>query len=272
VTGLLAAATAAGLCTALLCAPSPRRLLRSRGAGARARGWTGARPVAPRSVLLAPVAVLCAALLVGVLGPSAVLLCASAALVAAGAVWLHAGGRRRRAAEQGRRQTIEACDALVAELAAGQPATRALQRTAEQHPALWPAARAGMLGGDVAAALRGASAAPGSAGLGSVGSAWQVAEGSGAGLVTALQRVAESLRADDAVQAEVAAALAPARATARLLAVLPVFGLLLGSGIGGDPLGLLLRTAGGNALLLAGVVLALSGTVWVERLADRVQV
>jgi tight adherence protein B len=205
------------------------------------------------------------------LGVSGVLLAASLTVLVGGVGWLHTCGRRRREAERGRRETLESCDALTAELRAGQPAAQALHRAAEQHPALLPAARACVLGGDVPGALRAGAAEPGRAGLRVVAAAWQVAEGSGSGLVTTLQRVADSLRADDATTAEVAASLSPARATARMLAVLPVLGLLLGSGLGGDPLGLLLGSVVGNTLLLTGVLLALAGTVWVERLAARAE-
>jgi tight adherence protein B len=281
---VLTSAMLAGLGAAVLCRPGPRRALRGRlrpgGAADRAwwgwRGWWATPLRDPGPVLLrvacwvVPAVVLVAALL-AVLGPSGLLLACTAALVTVGVGWLHAVGRRRGDVERGRRRTVEVCDALAAEMRAGQPAVRALQRTAEEHPLLQAAARACALGGDVPAALRGTGDAPGAGGMATVAAAWQVAEGSGSGLAAALQRVADSLRAEEAARAEVAAGLAPARATARLLAVLPVFGLLLGMGIGGDPLALLLSTLGGNVLLLAGSGLALAGTVWVERLAQRVE-
>lgn len=268
----LCCALAAAGCVAVLRGPGPRRLVRTRlsGAGTVAPSAPAERRRLSRAGRTLVPAACCAALLL-VLGPSGMLLAVAAALLVAGGAWLHASARRRRAAERGRRETIEACDALSAEMRAGQAASRALHRAAEQHPALWPAARACLLGGDVPAALRRHANSPGCTGMAAVAAAWQVAEGSGAGLVGALDRVAEALRADDATRAEVTAALSPARATARLLAVLPAFGLLLGSGLGGDPLGLLLRTPAGNGLLLAGVALALAGTFWVERLALRVE-
>jgi tight adherence protein B len=267
---LLAAATTGGLAAALLCRPSPVGLLArvdARGPAARQRRVVPWRWSATAAVATVPTC----AVLVAAFGPSSLLLAASCAVVLGGAAWLHGGARLRRATARGRRQTIEGCDALVAELRAGQPPGRALLRAAEHHPALMPTARAAALGGDVPAALRQAAALPGQAGLAAVAAGWQVSEASGAGLASVLRRVTEGLREDDTLQAEVAAALAPARATARLLAVLPAFGLLLGSGLGGDPVGLLVRTAAGNTLLLGGVILALAGTVWVERLADRAQ-
>jgi len=274
VTAVLASAAAAGLCVALLCRPGPPRLGRGPHAGAVVVGSASAalRPRGrPPLVLTVAFALAGAVGLLAVLGPSAVLLTASVALVVAGGAWLQAGARRRRRADLGRRRTVETCDALVAELGAGQPPARALQRAAEAHHGLGAAARAGLLGADIPAALRQASAAPGCAGLATVAAAWQVAEGAGSGLVASLRQVSVGLRADDEVRVEVAASLAPARATARLLAALPAFGLMLGAGLGGHPVALLLATPVGNALLLAGVTLALAGTVWVERLADQVQ-
>jgi tight adherence protein B len=275
VTAVLASATLAGLCVALVSRPGPPRLdARSGGDAAVHPGSTGwiRRPTTPMALVVGAVAggAGLPAVLLAVLGASAVLLTASAVLVAGGAAWLRSGARRRHRADLGRRRTVEACDALVAELRAGQPPGLALQRATEGHQGLRPAARAAVLGGDVPVALRQASTDPGCAGLATVAAAWQVAEGSGSGLAASLQQVSVGLRADDEVRVEVAASLAPARATARLLAVLPVFGLLLGAGLGGHPVSLLLSTPGGNGLLLAGVCLALAGTCWVERLADQV--
>ena len=73
---------------------------------------------------------------------------------------------------------------------------------------------------------------------------------------------------EDATRREVVAALEPPRATARLLALLPVFGLLLGTGIGADPWGFLVGTPVGVGCLAAGCALGLAGLTWVERLAD----
>jgi tight adherence protein B len=273
VTALFASATAAGLCVALLCRTGPPRLHHHPHPARRvvvAPAGQVPRRREPAAVLVVGTGV-GGALLLGALGPSALLLAASAALVAGGAFWLHAAARARRRADQGRRRTFEACDALVAELRAGQPPTHALQRAGDVHSGLRAAARAGVLGGDVPAALRHLSTEPGCAGLATVAAAWQVAERSGSALVPSLQQVSVALRADAELRVEVEASLAPARATARLLAVLPVFGLMLGAGLGGHPVALLVSTPLGTALLLAGAALALTGTVWVERLADEVQ-
>lgn len=271
---VLVAATGAGVCVVLLTRPDPPALLRARlGAGRRpSPELPFPRPDGLRSVARRwPLAVAAAVVVLALLRPSALLLWACGAGVTVGVLWLHAGARRRRSADRTRRQTIECCDALVAELRAGQPSVSALSRAAEQHPLLLPAARAAALGAEVAPVLDEIGALPGAAGMRAVAAAWRVAVGSGGGLVAVLERVAAALRTEESTRIEVAAALSPARATARMLAVLPAFGLLLGSGLGGDPLGFLLSSMVGHLLLLAGVTLALAGTAWVERLAHRVQ-
>jgi tight adherence protein B len=191
-------------------------------------------------------------------------------LVSGGLRIARSRGARAEAAQR-RRAVVEMCDAVAAELRAGQPALRALLRVAEEHPDLAPAGRAAELGGDVPAALEALSAAPGAAGFKSIAAAWRVADRSGAGLAVVLDRVSNTLRSDQAAVREVEASLGPPRATARMLAVLPFLGLLLGAGIGGDPLAFLVRTGAGNACLVVGCGLALVGVWWVERLADAVE-
>jgi tight adherence protein B len=68
----------------------------------------------------------------------------------------------------------------------------------------------------------------------------------------------------------VAAELAAAHATARMLAVLPIGVLLLGSGIGGDPVGFLLGSTAGLVCLALGLGLSFAGLTWLERIADGV--
>jgi hypothetical protein len=86
-----------------------------------------------------------------------------------------------------------------------------------------------------------------------------------------LDSIAGSLRSDEDLRAEVTAALGPARSTARLLAVLPVFGLVLGTSMGAHPLGFLLQTAAGWFCLVGGALLAVAGMWWVERLVRAVE-
>jgi tight adherence protein B len=119
----------------------------------------------------------------------------------------------------------------------------------------------------VPAALRSAATLPGAEALASVAACWQVAQRNGAGLATALRRLTESLRAEEALRREIASQLAGARATARLLAALPALGLLLGSGLGGRPLDVLLHTPYGLACLVGGVTMQVTGVWWTDQIA-----
>jgi tight adherence protein B len=83
--------------------------------------------------------------------------------------------------------------------------------------------------------------------------------------------LSRALRDDDDVRREVAASLGPTRATGRLLAILPVFGLGLGYSMGADPLSVLLGTTFGSLCLAAGASLAAGGLLWIDRIADRAE-
>jgi tight adherence protein B len=64
--------------------------------------------------------------------------------------------------------------------------------------------------------------------------------------------------------------LAAAQTTARLLAVLPLGVLLLGGGLGGDPLGFLLTTTPGLVCLCSGLALEYAGLLWLARIGEQV--
>ncbi|GAA2759969.1 type II secretion system F family protein [Actinopolymorpha rutila] len=172
--------------------------------------------------------------------------------------------RRRRAA------LWEATETVAAELRAGRSADQALAAAAGVLPDLAPAAAVSRMGGDVPAALRAVSA-PGTAPLRRLAVAWSVAGGTGAGLAVVLERIAHGMRAEERLREEVAGTLAAPRATARMLAVMPLLGLALGAGVGANPLTFLLRTPYGLGCLLLGTLLAATGVWWVERLAARAE-
>jgi len=52
--------------------------------------------------------------------------------------------------------------------------------------------------------------------------------------------------------------------------VLPLGVLLLGSGIGGDPVGFLTGSTAGLVCLALGIALSFGGLLWLERIAGRV--
>ncbi|MEP6665179.1 MAG: type II secretion system F family protein [Nocardioidaceae bacterium] len=200
-------------------------------------------------------------------------------LVVAGGFAIAAVGQRvlgrwqaRRLRVERQHAVIEVCDALAAEMRAGLPAVRAIERAFDTWPEWSPVVSSARLGGDVAEILRGCAERPGSEGLRAVAAAWEVAGRSGAGLADVLDRVAAGLRSDDEARAEVTAALGPPRATAKLLAALPVFGLGLGVSMGAHPVAFLLVSKVGLVCLAAGVILALLGVLWVEHLADAAEV
>ena len=162
---------------------------------------------------------------------------------------------------------IEVCDALSAELRAGLPAERVLERAFSSRTEWGSVASAARLGGDVPEAIRRAAAEQGAEGLRAVAAGWEVAHQSGAALASVLERIAAGLRSDDEARSEVTACLGPPRATAKLLAALPVFGLALGSSMGARPITFLLTTNAGLLCLALGSALACLGVIWVERLA-----
>lgn len=200
-----------------------------------------------------------------VLALGAILLCATAAVLR-----LLAVARRRRTAARREEHVLEVCEVLVSELRAGQPPVTAVGRGVEVWPEFEAVSSAARLGADVPTALRRLGETPGASGLREVADAWVVSQGSGGGLAVALGQVAAAAREAQGTRRVIVSELASAQATARLVAVLPVVTLVMGSGVGGDPWGFLLRTPVGLSCLAAGLALALVGLTWIDRIADAV--
>jgi tight adherence protein B len=188
-----------------------------------------------------------------------------------------AGGRalwRRRVQTQLAARTtgavVEVCDLLAAELAAGRPPEAALDEAASAWPGLRPVADTCRLGGDVPGALRLLAETPGAGGLRLMAGAWAVSQRAGAGLAGSARRVADVCRLDQSTRRAVAGELSSARATARLVAGLPVLALVMGTGSGADPWRFLLATPYGLACLAGGLAIELLGLWWIEMLARAV--
>ncbi|WP_030678780.1 type II secretion system F family protein [Streptomyces rimosus] len=182
--------------------------------------------------------------------------------------------RRLRARERVRERecrgdaVIELCEAVAGELRGGRQPGQALVEAGaagfgEAGTAVVAAAR---FGGDVPRALRAAARLPGAEGLAGVAACWQVAVDGGAGLAAGLERIASGLRARRDQRDDLRAQLAGPRATALMLALLPVGGLAMGSALGADPLTVLLHTPAGWACLLVGGLLEWCGVVWTARI------
>jgi len=246
----LVAVLTAAVAAALLLGPRPRLSVERR------------RSVGPRSALVLAAVVGCLA--VPSVGP--LLIVAAGAAFGGAALW-----RRRRRDQEAQAvgaQVLESCELLAGELSAGQPPGQALARAAAGWPVLEPVAQAFRVGTDVPDALRRlAVEVDGAADLRVVAGAWQVAHRTGQGLGDTVDRVAASLRASAATRRLVRGELASARATARLVAGLPLLALLMGSGAGGDPWGFLFGTPAGLACLAGGLVCGFAGLWWIEAIA-----
>jgi tight adherence protein B len=125
--------------------------------------------------------------------------------------------------------------------------------------------------GDVAQALRVTAERHGGAGLQRLAAAWQVSERSGSGLAPSVSRLAATLRDEEQVRREVAAQLAGPRATAVLLALLPVFGLAMGNALGASPVSVLVGTPLGRGCLGLGLALESAGLLWTARITRRAE-
>lgn len=167
-------------------------------------------------------------------------------------------------------RVLDACESMAADLAVGQPQQRVLDTVARRWPEFAPVAMAGQMGADVPDAMRALATNRGGAELNRVAATWQVASATGSGLAQALEVAAEAVRTQRRITRLVETELAGARATSRLLAILPLGVLAMGQGIGGDPFVFLLHTTGGLACLALGVGLSITGLVWLDRIAASV--
>ncbi|MEU4315496.1 hypothetical protein [Nocardia sp. NPDC024068] len=103
-----------------------------------------------------------------------------------------------------------------------------------------------------------------------VADAWRVAERHGLALAELLAATRADLSARIAFRSRTDAALAGARATAAILAVLPVLGIGLGQMMGANPLRVLLFSSPGTYLLPLGTGLACAGLLWADEITRRV--
>ncbi|MFI7043642.1 type II secretion system F family protein [Streptosporangium sandarakinum] len=184
--------------------------------------------------------------------------------------------RPARRAAAWRAASLELCQGLAAELAAGRAPGEALARAAAvvEFPdpvAIRPLVAAARDGGDVPAALLAAAPQHGGEAFRGLAACWRVSATAGAGLSVLVDRVTASLREAQAHRQEVAAQLAGPRATARLLAALPALGLVMATVLGMRPLHFLFGGPAGFCCLLAGLALDGCGLWWTHRLAARAE-
>jgi tight adherence protein B len=168
----------------------------------------------------------------------------------------------------------DALGVLVAELRAGAHPAAAVQSAADTQAdgssevvqMLAVAAAAARLGGDVPAVLRNAAPTHLRPWLDRLAGAWALAERHGIPLADLLDAVRGDTEHRVRFAADVQARLAGPRATAAVLAGLPLLGLALGQAVGAAPLRVLCETSVGQLLLVIGTGLASGGVLWSARL------
>ncbi|KXP10290.1 type II secretion system F family protein [Tsukamurella pseudospumae] len=196
----------------------------------------------------------------------------AAALAAGTARELWARSRARNEAAARLSAVLAGVDAMVAELSVGaHPAAAcgtAGRDADDPHVRAVFAEMAGRaeLGGDVAAGLRAHAAE--SAAWTRIAAAWETGTRHGIGMGELLASVREDLRSRERYLGRAHSALAGARATAQVLAALPVLGVLMGQLIDADPVGTLLGTGAGGVLLVVGTCLTCAGLLWSRAIAD----
>lgn len=180
---------------------------------------------------------------------------------------------RRRLGTAQLAELVDVLGLLVADLRVGaHPATAAAAAASggdgAVHRILESVAAGARLGARVPVLLhQHAAAEPGIAdGLSRLASAWELAERHGMGLAELVDAVRADLDARLRIGGEVRAQLAGPRATAAVLAGLPMLGVMLGEGVGAGPLRVLADTGVGQVLLVVGTALVCAGTAWSDRI------
>lgn len=186
--------------------------------------------------------------------------------------------RRRRRSSAASQALETALDVLVGELRVGAHPVRAFSVAADETggavaAAFRAVAARARLGADVTAGLRAAAVSSGlPAQWDRLAVCWQLACDHGLAMATLMRTAQRDIAERQRFSVRVTAAMAGARATAAILAGLPMLGVLLGQLIGAQPLHFLLDGHTGGWLLVVGVTLACGGLLWSDRITDRLVV
>lgn len=253
---------ALALAVALVVAPGPPRRRvgpRPPKRTRRAAVVTGAALAVAAIAVLAPVTV------------------TAAGVVIAGTVALRRRGSRARARRAEESAALQgALGILVGELRVGAHPVVAFESAAAEvdgtvASSLRAVAARARLGADVAAGLRSVaehSTVPNY--WERLSASWLLAQTHGLAIVALLGAAERDIIERERFTSGVTAAMAGARATAAILAGLPVIGVGLGHLIGAEPLRFLLSGGVGGWFLFVGVTLACAGLWWSDRITDRV--
>ena len=256
-------ASALALAAALLLWPAtPRRTAALRRLDAPDR----------RRVSTAPIAVAVGAALACAVPVTAVV---AVALVAGTAALRrrHRAARRQRQRESAALQA--ALDVLVGELRTGVHPVNAFATAADEvsgpvHQGMSAVAARARLGADVAAGLDDAAAASHlPTHWRRLADCWRLAHAYGLSIATLMRTAQRDIVERERFSSHVDAAMAGPRATAAVLAGLPVAGIALGQLIGARPLEFLCGAGVGGWFLVVGVLLACAGLMWSDRITER---
>jgi tight adherence protein B len=184
--------------------------------------------------------------------------------------------RRTRRLEEDRLRAavISLCDGLAAELTAGRPPAAALSAALsvlDPGTIAFPepdSLHLAQPNPDPADFLEAAAARPGADGLRLLAACWRIGAERGGSFASVVDGLATTLRDEQAHRDEVAGQLAGPRATARLLAILPLLGLAMAAALGAHPIAFLLGTWPGFICLVLGAALDIAGLTWTRRIAD----
>ena len=205
----------------------------------------------------------------------------AATMLAAVLLWRDARRRRRLAAEQADADLLTALSIMIAEMSVGALAANACAAAAAELAHVRPdsavsqglsslAGRA-VLGGQISVA--GLEAARGGADSGvweRSGTAWHLSDRHGLPMADLLEAVRTDVLAQNAFDARTRAGLAGPRATASVLAGLPVLGIALGQATGANPVGVLTGGGLGGILLIVGTAFIVAGLCWSDRIVEKV--
>ncbi|QZT62435.1 type II secretion system F family protein [Mycolicibacterium austroafricanum] len=238
--------------------------------------WRRVLSAPPTRRLCLPIPV-CGALLCAVTA----LLLSPAALLAAGLLMatlsVHSRAARRRRSRITEAAALQgALDVLIGELRVGAHPVAAMNTAAQESDAriagaLGAVAARALLGADVAAGLRAQgrrSLLPGH--WERLAVCWHLAQAQGLAVATLMLAAQRDITERERFRGRVEAGLAGARATAAILAGLPVLGVLLGHAIGAEPLSFLLSGGFGGWLLVTGTVFVCCGLLWSDRITTGV--
>jgi tight adherence protein B len=173
---------------------------------------------------------------------------------------------------------LAALEVMIAELRVGAHPAHACRQAAEDTSGVRGSAVAetlsmmagrSTLGGDVAGGIEKADVRDREA-WSRMAVAWRTAEQYGLPIAELLTSVRSDLLARSRFRERTRAALAGAKATAMVLALLPVLGIGLGQAIGASPLSVLLGGGLGGVLLVVGTALVCAGLFWSRRIVGKV--